>query len=106
MKSEVLYLSAQASVETNLDWNGRYYIVRSGYASVFRRDPKEVRKFLKLPVGIPMRATFDNWIADLAAADEARAQKKIEKQIDHATGFGPECHLDESDPNYQTRTII
>jgi hypothetical protein len=23
-----------------------------------------------------------------------------------ATGFGPECHLDESDPNHKTRTII
>jgi hypothetical protein len=22
-----------------------------------------------------------------------------------ATGFGPECHLDESDPNYQTKMV-
>lgn len=106
MKSEYLHLSQHQSVETNLDWNGRYYIVRSGTASVFRRDPKEVRKFLKLPIGIPSRAAFDSWIASLEEADNARAQKKLDKQIDHATGFGPECHLDESDPNYQTRTVI
>ena len=106
MKSEFLHLSREQSVETNLDWNGRYYICRSGTCSVFRRDPLEVRKFLKLPKGIPSRAAFDSWIESLTAADEARQSRKVDKQIDHATGFGPECHLDESDPNYATRTII
>ena len=106
MKPERLHLSQQQSVETNLDGNGRYYIVYSGRASVFRRDPIEVRQFLKLPKGIPSRESFDSWIASLQAADEARAQKKLDKQIDHTTGFGPECHLDESDPNYNTRTVI
>ena len=105
MKQEYLRLSQYQSVGTDLGLNGRYYIVYSNHASVLRRDPVEVRRFLKLPKGIPSREAFDSWIASLQAADEARAQKKLAQQTDHTTGFGPECHLDESDPNYKTRTV-
>jgi hypothetical protein len=112
-KRERLHLSAHTSIETGRDWNGRFYIVYAKNASVFLRCPKEVRKWLKLPAKIPSREAFDSWIASLEAADAER-----EKKRDHlpeegmseellATGFGPEVHaLDESDPNYQTRTVL
>jgi hypothetical protein len=40
-----------------------------------------------------------------------RDEQRKPKQEDNteellATGFGPECHLDEADPNYMTRTVI
>lgn len=111
MKRERLHLSVHTSIETGLDWNGRYYIAYTNGASVFFRCPKEVRRWLKLPVKIPSREAYDSWIASLEAADAERSKKKDSKQeglSDEllATGFGPEVHaLDESDPNHQTKMI-
>lgn len=120
MKRERLHLSVHTNVETGLDWNGRYFIAYTQGASVFLRCPKEVRKWLKLPAKIPSREAYDSWIASLEAADQERVSKRAEpltREADGvqtspnlsqellATGFGPECHLDESDPNYQTKMI-
>jgi hypothetical protein len=101
-------VSPHASVETGRDWNGRYYIAFSSGASVFIRDLKELRRFLKLPKGIPSRDAFDAWLTELDATDAKRKAPTTPEGISPevlATGFGPEAHLDESDPNYQTRTI-
>lgn len=121
MKRERLHLSVHTNIETGRDWNGRFYIVYNNGAAVFRRCPKEVRRFLKLPPKIPMREAFDSWIASLEAADQERVSKKAQpltgepliegngpnlSQELMATGFGPECHLDDSDPNHNTRTVI
>jgi hypothetical protein len=76
---------------------------------MFFRDAKDLRRFLKLPLGIASRASFDSWIESLAASDaERKATTSEGLSAEHkATGFGPECHkLDESDPNHNTRTII
>jgi hypothetical protein len=121
MKRERLHLSVHTSIETGRDWNGRFYIVYSNNASVFLRCSKDVRKWLKLPSKIPSREAYDSWIASLEAADQERVSKKAQPltseplmegkspNLSHellATGFGPECHLDESDPNHNTRTVI
>ena len=121
MKREKLHLSQYQSIETGLDWNGRYYIACSSRASQFFRDVVELRKWLKLPKGIPSRDSFDSWIASIEAADQERVSKKAKPLTGESliagngpnlsqellkTGFGPECHLDESDQNYQTRTVI
>jgi hypothetical protein len=112
MKRERLHLSVHTNIETGRDWNGRFYIVYNNGAAVFRRCPKEVRRFLKLPPKIPMREAFDSWIASLEADDATRGKKAqpVEEGLTDellATGFGPEVHaLDESDPNHQTRTVI
>lgn len=112
MKRERLHLSVHTSIETGVDWNGRYYIAYTSGASVFLRCPKEVRKWLKLPVKIPSREAYDSWIASLEAADAERANRKDKAKEGGlsdellATGFGPEVHaLDESDPNHQTKMI-
>ena len=112
MKRERLHLGPSTIIETGVDWNGRYYIAYTKGISIFLRCPKEVRKWLKLPVKIPSREAYDSWVASLEAADAERGKKKDSKQEGLseellATGFGPEVHvLDESDPNHQTRTII
>ena len=110
MKRARLQLNAATSIETSLDANGRYWIAYSNGASVFLRDTKELRRFLKLPKGIPSRERFDTFITELQAADNTRIERREAKEglAEEllATGFGPECHLDESDPNYATRTVV
>lgn len=108
MKRERLHLSRYTSVETYRDFSGRIYIACSSNASMLFRDAGELRKWLKLPKGIPMRESFDSWIASLEAADAAKRKPLAEEGLSDellATGFGPEVHLDESDPNYQTRVV-
>jgi hypothetical protein len=106
MKRERLHLSAHTVIETGRDWNGRFYIAYSNNASVFLRCPKEVRKFLKLPAKIPMRESFDSWIASLEAADASK-RSGVESVVDAASSFDPLAHgLDESDPNHQAKTVI
>jgi hypothetical protein len=108
MKRERLHLSRYTSIETYRDWNGRVFIACSGNVSMMFSDPVSLRKWLKLPKGIPMRESFDSWIASLEAADAAKRKPLAEEGLSDellATGFGPEAHLDESDPNYQTRMV-
>lgn len=120
MKRERLHLSVHTNIETGVDWNGRYYIAYANGASVFMRCSKEVRKWLKLPAKIPSREAYDSWIASLQAADQERVSKKAQPLTGEpliegngpnlsqellSTGFGPECHLDDSDPNHQTKMI-
>lgn len=108
MRRDTLRLSAHQFVETSKDANGRYYICYSGGASVFVREVRDLRRFLKIPKSIPMRESLDSWLASLADMDAKRKQPDKQGLSDEvlATGFGPECHLDESDPNHQTKTII
>ena len=109
MKRETLHLPAGMSIETGKDWNGRFFIAYARNASVFIRDAKELRRFLKLPIKTPSRESLDSWLASLAAYDSKSTEPKPQPALSDellATGFGPECHLDESDPNHNTRTII
>ena len=99
------------TVETGKDTNGRFFIVHANGTSVFAREQKEVYQFLKLASKTRSRDALDSWFASLSLGDRGHNPVPIgmeqglsERAI--ATGFGPECHLDESDPNYQTRTVI
>jgi len=108
MKRERLHLSSYTSIETYRDWNGRVFIAYSSNASMLFRDAGELRKWLKLPKGVASRESFDSWIASLEAADAAKQKPSPKEGLSDellATGFGPEVHLDESDPNYQTRMV-
>lgn len=113
-KRDRLHLTPRESIETARDWNGRYYIVYSNGSSIYTRDLKELRRFLKVPKGIPMREALDSWLASLEAMDSDREKRREQVSTDEglsdellATGFGPEVHaLDESDPNYATKTVI
>ena len=111
MKRERLHLQGDITVETGKDTNGRFFIAYANGASVFLREPEEVRQFLNLVAKTRSRDALDSWFASLSLGDQGHnpiptgmEQGLSERAI--ATGFGPECHLDESDPNYQTRTVI
>lgn len=109
MKRDTLRLSQYQFVETGRDWNGRYFIAYSSGASLFIRDPKELRRFLKIAKGLPMRESLDSWLASLADMDAKRkgADQAPERLSQIETSFDPLAHqLDESDPNHQTRTVI
>lgn len=111
MKRDRLAISRFQSVETYLDFDGRVFIAYSSGASIFVRDKKELRKFLGLAPKTPSREALDSWLVSLDAIDDERQNRKQQKTTGLAeevlqTGFGPECHLDESDPNHQTRTVI
>jgi hypothetical protein len=118
MKRERLHISHYQSVETGLDASGRYYIAYSSPASLFFRDVKALRKWLKLPKGVASRDSFDSWIASIEAADQERVSKKaltggplMEGEAPNlsqellATGFGPEVFQDDEDPTASTRMI-
>lgn len=115
-KRDTLRLSQHQFIETGRDFNGRYWIAYSSGASVFLREPKEVRHFLNLSKGTPMREALDSWLASLEDTDNIRTKKNAPVKDASAplspellaTGFGPECHqegLDQSDPQFATRMI-
>ena len=74
---------------------------------------------MKIPKGLPMREALDSWLASLEAIDQERSKKALPLTSPEpiqgsapnlspellATGWGPEVHLDESDPNYQTKMV-
>jgi transposase len=119
VKRETLHLSQHQTIETGLDWNGRYFVAYSSGASVFIRDRKELVRWLKVPKSIPMRSSLDSWLDSLDAYDQERVSKKAEPLTSEApveqtspslsqellaTGFGPECHDD--DPALSTKMVI
>jgi len=112
-KRDRLHLSPYQTIETGRDWNGRFYIAYLNGASLFIRDHKDLRRFLKVPKGISSRESLDNWLAALEAMDmeheakrEHLPQEAMSKEL-LATGFGPEADaLNESDPNFATKTVI
>lgn len=64
-------------------------------------------RFAAWPAKTPTGDELRTWLAELEAADSVKAAPLSDKQEEiQATGFGPECHLDESDPNFATRTVI
>jgi len=98
-------------VETYVDWSGRVFIPYSSGVTIITRDIKELRKFLGLAPKTPSRDALESWLVSLAAIDDERQSRKTQQTIGLSsevleTGFGPECHLDETDPNHQTRTVI
>jgi len=108
MRRDTLRLSSHQFVETGKDANGRYFVVYSAGASVYVREPKELRKFLRIARGLPMRESLDSWLTSLADMDAQRKSAKAPEGLsaEHlATGFGPEAHADEEDPTANTKMI-
>lgn len=108
-KRDTLRLSQHMFIETGKDWNGRYFIAYSGGGSVFVREIVELRRFLKLPKSIPMRESLESWLASLADMD-AKRHGDVPAPIGDANvegSFDPLAHgLDESDPQFNTKTVI
>jgi hypothetical protein len=106
VKRETLHLSQHQTIETGLDWNGRYFVAYSSGASVFIRDRKELVRWLKVPKSIPMRASLDSWLDSLAAADAERKGATAEPVGDANVpgSFDPLAH--EEDPALSTKMIV
>lgn len=97
-------------------WNGALFIAWKPNVSMAFRDRKLLLKFVAWPVKTPTGDRFREWLNSfekqpdatepLTSAPVVQGGEASLSQELLATGFGPECHLDETDPNYQTRTVI
>jgi hypothetical protein len=72
VKYDKLHLSPHTTIETYRDHNGRAYVAYSGGASVFLREAADLRRFLKISKGLPMRERLDEWLAELQEKDAAK----------------------------------
>jgi hypothetical protein len=89
-------------------WNGALFIAWKPNVSMAFRERKQLLKFVAWPAKTPTGDRFREW---LNSFEQQKTEPAPEPAPDLsaellATGFGPECHLDETDPNYQTRTVI
>jgi hypothetical protein len=84
---------------------GGHFLAYSKGSSLFLSSHKDLLRWANWPKGTPTRLALDEWLAALPVkapeADETELADRIK-----AEGFGPESHLDETDPNYATKTII
>ena len=93
------------SIESAKDFNGRFFIAYIKGASMFFRDATDVRKWLKLPKGTTTRELFDLWISELYKKKEP-TQAPTTPSLGESS-FDPLAHgIDQTDPNYKTRTVI
>ena len=110
MKNDTFKTSGLIVVRQWDRWNGALFIAWKPNVSMAFRERKLLLKFVgwpsKTPTGDQFREwlkSFDDPLVDAVAEGLAICQNTPEHL---ATGFGPECHLDETDPNYQTKTVI
>jgi hypothetical protein len=99
VKYDKLHLSPHTSIETYRDHNGRAYVAYSGGASVFLRDTQDLRRFLKIPKGLPMRESLESWLASLADQD-AKRKGAVEAPVGDANVEGswdPKAHDVDND---------
>ena len=99
MRRDTLRLSSHQFVETGKDANGRYFVVYSAGASVYVREPKELRKFLRIARGLPMRESLDSWLASLADMDASKKAPVVEAPV--ANSWDP-----AAEPDGPTRMVI
>ena len=65
---------------------------------------KDLLRFVKWPVKTATGDALREWLDELEKAEPVKAPE-IDLARLKAEGFGPESHLDESDPNFQTRIV-
>jgi hypothetical protein len=95
-------------VAYNDRWNGLSYIAWKPDVSMHFRERKDLLRFCSWPTKTPTGDALRAWLNEVEqeAAPKDQPQETPLSSEALATGFGPECHLDETDPNHQTRTII
>jgi hypothetical protein len=88
-------------------WNGPLFIAWKPSVSMAFRERKALLKFVAWPAKTPTGDRLREWLASFEQqpAEPAPTASELSQEV-LATGFGPECHLDETDPNYNTRTVI
>ena len=91
MKRERLKLSQYQSIETGRDASGRFFVAYSNGASVFIRDLKELRRFLKVPKSIQMRVKLDAWLAELEEGDKKKTTLGVVEDLP-GDSWDPKAH--------------
>lgn len=90
-------------------WNGALFIAWKPSVSMVFRERKQLLKFVSWPAKTPTGDQFREWLKSFdvneTLVDDPQPSLVLTDEL-LATGFGPECHLDETDPNYQTKTVI
>ena len=101
-------------IERQVDrWNGEGFIAWIPHTSQCFTDRKALLRFINWPTktftGDEIRAwlkSFDPIVDSEPATPDPQPASLLSDEL-LATGFGPEVHgLDETDPNYLTRTVI
>lgn len=85
-------------------WNGASFIAWKPHVSRCFKDRRSLLRFIAWPAKTPTGDRIREWLDSFDQAPEPAPQDTTAELL--ATGFGPECHLDETDPNHQTRTVI
>mgnify|MGYP006267636723 CR=1 FL=1 len=67
----------------------------------FCMTPKEVKQVFGSAKFTPFVKELVDWCTEMM--DKYNNNSPVE--VDMEKGFGPECHLDESDPNFQTKMV-
>ncbi len=67
-------------------------------------DKTNLLKFCAWPKSLPTGQALRDWLDSFD--DQLPAPNTHNHDRIVAEGFGPEAHLDESDPNHQTKTVI
>lgn len=86
--------------------NGRHYVAWRPNISQFFDSKKALLAWAKWPSNTPTGDELREWLEGLEREDRAKQEAQKKPEPDLAGGFGPECHLDESDPNFRTRQIV
>jgi len=87
----------------------RHFICWKPDVSVYRRTRKEVLQFAAWPIKTPTGDSLRAWLTSLDAMDAERKAPVVQHVGDANVegSFDPLAHgLDESDPQFQTRTVI
>lgn len=80
------------------------YIAWKPHTSRLFYDRKNLLKFCAWPKSLPTGQALRDWLDSFD--DQPSAPNEHNQDRITAEGFGPEAHLDESDPNHQTKTVI
>ena len=79
------------------------YVAWKPHTSQLFYDQKPLLKFCKWPASTQSGQALREWLNgfdDSPAQVAEKIQDRIEKE-----GWGPEAHLDDSDPNHQTKMV-
>jgi len=88
--------------------SGEFFIAWKPDVSMWFKDRKAMLKFVAWPPKTPTGDRLREWLDSFETDEPTRFVDRPEELSEEvrAAGFGPECHLDESDPNYATKTVI
>lgn len=105
------FIRPTLQVSSYRDWNGRHFHAWRPNVSQWFGDTKTLLKWLAWPAKTPTGDELREWLRELEERDAKRADQRTAQApsspepVDLEGGFGPECHLDETDPNFQTRVV-